>query len=246
MLTSLWAFLASPAFTLFDSPASWAELIGALLGVAMVLCNIRQIHWGWPLAFASSMLYCGVFANSKLFGEAGLQVFFAAAALWGWTQWLRGARGRGQGLQERSADASIVASNTAQKDSLAVQRLTRKGALLCVAASALLWLALGIFLSRFTSTDVPWSDGLTTALSIVATVLLGRKYIENWLLWLIVNAVSMGLFAFKGLWLTFALYGLFWVMAVLGWLAWRKHMQAAQLQATPSQPLARSAQSAAA
>lgn len=242
MFTSLWAFLASPAFTLFASPASWAEIIGALLGMAMVLCNIRQIHWGWPLAFASSVLYCGVFANSKLFGEAGLQVFFAATALWGWSQWLRGARGHGQALRERSADPSMAIANTAQTNPLAVQRLTRTSALICVAVGALLWLALGVFLSLYTSTDVPWWDGLTTALSIVATVLLGRKYIENWVLWIIVNAVSMGLFAYKGLWLTFTLYGLFLAMALLGWLAWRRQLQSAQAQVAPTPQRARSVQ----
>jgi nicotinamide mononucleotide transporter len=227
MLSSVLAFLESPAFTLFASPATWAELIGAVLGVAMVLCNIRQIHWGWPLAFASSVLYCGVFAGSKLYGDAGLQVFFAAAALWGWAQWLTGQSSGGQARKE----------GILKTQGLAVQQLTRNGALLCVAASALLWLALGVFLLNFTSTDVPWWDGFTTALSIVATVLLGRKYIENWTMWVLVNAVSMGLFAFKGLWLTFALYGLFLTMAVVGWLAWRRDMQAAQVPIAATQPV---------
>ncbi len=216
MFASLLAFLASPAFTLFANPASWAELIGAVLGVAMVLCNIRQIHWGWPLAFASSVLYCGVFAGSQLYGEAALQVFFAAAALWGWAQWLGGRGGLGgDGL------------------ALQAQQLSHRSALVYSAASLLLWGVLGVFLYNFTSTDVPWLDGFITALSIVATVLLGRKYIENWLVWMLVNAVSVGLFAYKGLWLTCGLYGLFLLMALLGWQAWRKQMRSGPVHLLP-------------
>jgi nicotinamide mononucleotide transporter len=193
--------LSSPAFTLLGSPASWAEVIGAVLGIAMVVCNIYQIHWGWPLAFASSALYFLVFWGSKLFGDASLQIFFAVMSLWGWMQWLRGMRSDGQAL--------------------GIQSLTARHTMYLIAACALLWGATGLFLLKFTTTDVPWWDAFPTALSIVATVLLGRKYIENWPLWVVVNVVGIALFAYKGLWLTVGLYGVFAVMALLGWQAWR-------------------------
>ncbi len=199
--------LNSPAFRLFGSPASWAELVGAVLGIAMVVCNIKQIHWAWPLAFASSLLYFLVFWDSKLYGDGALQIFFAAMAVWGWAQWLRGVRPDGQVLR--------------------VQRLSTSNTIKLVAACAILWLATGLFLFKFTPSDVPWWDAFPTALSMVATVLLGRKYIENWPLWIAVNIVGMALFAYKGLWLTVGLYGVFAVMALLGWRAWRKHLLAA-------------------
>jgi nicotinamide mononucleotide transporter len=208
MLTHVIDLLNSPAFQLFGSPASWAELIGAVLGIAMVVCNIQQIHWGWPLAFVSSALYFLVFWGSKLYGEGALQIFFAAMAIWGWAQWLRGVRPDGKVLR--------------------VQTLSKLNTINLVAACALLWGATGLFLSKFTTTDVARWDAFPTALSIVATVLLGRKYIENWPLWIAVNIVSMALFAYKGLWLTVGLYGVFAVMAVIGWQAWRGHMRAQQ------------------
>jgi nicotinamide mononucleotide transporter len=201
-------FLNSAAFTVWSSPASWAEVIGALLGVAMVVCNIRQIHWGWPLAFASSALYFLVFWGSKLYGDSVLQIFFAAMALWGWGQWLRAVLPDGQALH--------------------VQALTRLGTIKLVAVCAIFWWATGLFLIKFTNTDVPWWDAFPTALSVVATLLLGRKYIENWPMWIVVNIVGMALFAYKGLWLTVGLYGVFAVMAVVGWRAWRAQMNAAQ------------------
>lgn len=186
---------------LWGSPASWAEVIGALLGLAMVVCNIRQIHWAWPLAFASSVLYFFVFWGSRLFGDASLQIFFAVMSLWGWVQWLRGLRSDGKALY--------------------VQSLSNQHTIYLVAACALLWGATGLFLAKFTSTDVPWWDAFPTALSVVATLLLARKYIENWPMWVVVNVVSIALFAYKGLWPTVVLYSVFVVMALLGWRAWR-------------------------
>ena len=201
------SFLNSPAFTLLGSPASWAELIGAVLGIVMVICNIKEIHWGWPLAFASSTMYFLVFWDSKLFGEASLQIFFAVMATWGWWQWLRGFRGMG-----------------AAGESLRVQALDTSKTIKLIAICAILWLATGLFLLKFTTTDVPWWDAFPTALSIVATFLLGRKYIENWPIWIVVNIVGMALFAYKGLWLTVGLYTVFAIMALIGWQAWRKQL----------------------
>lgn len=185
---------------------NWLEVIAVVLALAMVFCNIREIHWGWPLAAASSLLYVFIFGEAKLYGDASLQVFFAVVALWGWFQWLRGHR----------ADGS----------SLKVARLTPHGLMFTVLASALLWPAIGYFLKTFTDTDVPWWDAFPTALSVVGQFLLGRKFIETWALWIVVNVVSIGLYAYKGLWLTVGLYAVFVVLSVAGWRAWQKHLAA--------------------
>ena len=200
------SFLNSPAFTLLGSPASWAEVIGAVLGIVMVICNIKEIHWAWPLAFASSAMYFLVFWGSKLFGDATLQIFFAVMAAWGWWQWLRGVRVNGSVLK--------------------IQALSYTSTIKLIAVCALLWLAIGLFLLKFTTTDVPWWDAFPTALSVVATLLLGRKYVENWPTWIIVNVVSIALFAYKGLWLTVGLYAVFALMAIIGWQTWRTQLAA--------------------
>ncbi len=200
--------LNASAFVFLGSPVSWAELVGAALGVAMVVCNILQIHWGWPLAFLSSVLYGFVFANAGLFAEAGLQVFFALTALWGWWQWLRGRDEAGETLLPRA--------------------LGRPPAFALIVMSALAVPALALFLARFTSSDVPWWDALPTVLSLAATYLLGKKYVANWPLWIVVNLISMGLFAYKGLWITVGLYALFAVMAAIGWKAWREALRASK------------------
>jgi nicotinamide mononucleotide transporter len=198
--------LNAPAFHLFGSPASWAELIGAVLGIVMVICNMRQIHWGWPLAFASSLLYVLVFADAKLYAEAALQIFFALTAIWGWLQWLHGMQANGQALK--------------------VQRLNIAITLKIIAFCAVFFPATALFLIQFTNTDVPWADALPTVLSLAATYMLGKKYIENWPVWIVVNLISIALFAYKGLWLTVGLYAVFAVMAALGWQAWARAMKA--------------------
>ena len=194
----------TPAFTLWGSPTTWLEIAAVVIALAMVGCNIREIHWGWPLAIVSSLMYFALFWRSKLYGDAALQIFFAVVALWGWFQWLRG----------------VSADGTA----LHVARLARRGLVLTVATCALLWPATGLFLKTFTDTDVPWWDAFPTAVSLVGQFLLGRKYIENWAAWIVVNVVSVTLFAYKGLWLTVALYAVFIALSFVGWSAWKRRL----------------------
>jgi len=192
--------LFASAFTLWGAPASWLELVAFVLALAMVGFNIRVNPLGWPLAIVSSLLYFALFWDSRLYGEANLQVFFVVVALWGWWQWLRGTQDDGTALRVRTLD--------------------RRGLIGCALAMALAWPLLGAFLARVTDSDVPWWDAFPTAGSLVGQWLLGRKYVENWPVWLIVNTVSVALFAYKGLWLTVVLYAVFVLLSVAGWRAW--------------------------
>ena len=81
-------------------------------------------------------------------------------------------------------------------------------------------------LHHHTDSDVPYLDALPTVGSVAGQFLLGRKLIENWLVWLAVNVFSVGLFAIKGLWLTALLYAVFAVLSVVGWQAWRARLPA--------------------
>ena len=189
------------AFTLWSSPVTWLELLAFVLSLATVVMNIRVNPLAWPLAIVSSLLTFGLFWNSRLYGDASLQVFFAVVALWGWWQWLYGRRADGTPLEVRG--------------------LGRRGRWIAIAALAIAWPVTGVFLKRYTDTDVPWWDGFATAASVLGQWLLGRKYIENWLAWVVVNVVSVALFAYKQLWLMVILYALFILMCGAGWRAWQ-------------------------
>ena len=205
LLLALQPFFA-PAFTLWGTPVSGLEITAFALAVWMVVLNMRVNALAWPLAITSSLLYFALFWNSRLYGDASLQVFFALIALWGWWQWLRGTAADGAALQ--------------------VRRLGAQARWRLLAALALGWPALGWFLKTFTDTDVPWWDAFPTAASVIGQWLLGRKYIENWATWIIVNVVSVALFAYKGLWLTTVLYTLFIAMSWIGWRAWQRLLPA--------------------
>ena len=201
LLAAARPFLAV-AFTVWGSPVTGLEIAAFVLSIAMVLANLRVNVLGWPLAMGSSLLYALLFADSKLYGEAALQLFFIAIALWGWWQWLRA----------RGVDGQT----------LVVHRLSKKQALTCAAATLAAWPALALLLQAWTDSDLPWLDALPTVASVTGTLLLGRKAIENWAVWLGVNVFSVGLFAYKGLWLTVLLYAVFALLSVVGWRAWAR------------------------
>lgn len=191
--------LFAPAFTAWGSPVTLLEVLAFALSVWMVWANQAQRLIAWPLSWLASLLYGLLFWRGQLYGEAVLQGLFMLLALWGGWQWWRGAA----------------------TETLRVQRLTPRGWVWSVAAVLLAWPVLGAFLDRFTDSPLPYWDALPTVGSVVATVQLGRKQLENWLFWIGVNAVSVLLFALKAYWLTVLLYAFFIPLAFWGWKRWR-------------------------
>jgi nicotinamide mononucleotide transporter len=181
---------------------NWLEIVAVAVSLATIVCNIREIHWAWPLAIVASAMYFVLFWHNQLYGNASLQVFFAVVSVWGWWQWLRPVRAEGSRLR--------------------VSRLAPRGRLVTLATCVLLWPAIGAFLHSHTDSDVPWWDAFPTAVSLVAQFLLGRKYLENWLLWMIVDVVSVALYVHKGLWLTAVLYASFFALSLAGLRTWQR------------------------
>lgn len=191
-----------------DTPLTWLdltttplELVSFALAVLTVWLNIRQNHWAWLFSILSSLLYAAVFADARLYGDAGLQFVFVAVSVWGWSQWLRG------GEDHRPLQVSTLAARG--WTAMAVSWLAG-------------WLLLSWFLQRYTDTDVPHMDGFLTAGSLVGQFLLSRKKLENWLVWIAVDVLYVGLYLYKHLTLTAMLYALFVFMAVAGWRSWRR------------------------
>jgi nicotinamide mononucleotide transporter len=119
----------------------------------MVYCNIKEIHWAWPLAIASSALYGVVFWNSQLYGEASLQIMFILTSTWGWQQW----RTVNQATQDDNSD---VPANPLRISALAPSELQK-----VVIAAIIAWPALTFFLDRLTDSNVAIWDALVTTLS---------------------------------------------------------------------------------
>jgi nicotinamide mononucleotide transporter len=184
---------------LFGISTSALELISFVLSIATVVLNIRQNPWAWFFAIASSAMYGIVFFGSRLYGDMGLQVVFILMAMWGWYLWLYGG---------------------VQHEPLTVTRSSNIGWAWGIAG----WLAgfalLALFLDRYTDSDVPYIDGFLTAGSLLGTLLLSRKKVENWIVWIVVDILYVGLYVYKGLHMTAILYGLFVVLAAIGLVTW--------------------------
>jgi nicotinamide mononucleotide transporter len=199
--------LLAPAFSAWGGAITWLEIVACASAVGMVMANLRVNPVGWPLAILSSLLYALLFADSRLYGEASLQFVFVLLALWGWWQWLRGRGDQGVALRVRC--------------------LSPRGRWAVLGLTLLGWPLVGALLQRLTDSDVPYLDALPTVASVTGQILLGRKLIENWPVWLAVNLISIGLFAFKGLWLTMLLYAVFAGMSLAGWRTWQRLSRAA-------------------
>ena len=183
------------------------ELVSFVLAVITVVLNIRQTHWAWLFAIASSAMYSVVFYGARLYGDMGLQGVVIVVSVWGWYQWLHGG---------------------AHKTPLGVTRSSAIESAFGMAG----WLAgfalLAWFLSRYTNTDVPYIDGFLTAGSLLGQVLLSRKKVENWIVWIVVDILYVWLYWHKNLTLTAILYGVFVVLATIGLVRWRRETRLAQ------------------
>jgi nicotinamide mononucleotide transporter len=188
---------------------NYIELLGAVLGFIYIFFSIRQSILTWPVGLLTSVLYVWVFFISKLYADMGLQLYYVFISIYGWYEWLSGKQ------QNKSAGLKISSVNL------------RLGLWLAMAGLAI-FLVIWFILSRFTDSPVPMADALATALSIVATWMLARKILEHWLVWIFVDAFSVGLFLYKNLLPTVILFVVYTAMAVVGYIEWRKDYRRGQ------------------
>ncbi len=186
------------------------EVLGFVTGVGCVWLAARENVWNWPVAIVNAVSYIIVFFGAKLYADCGLQLVYVAISIYGWWSWLHGGRNRSELPVTRVRAGSIPLL-----------------ALVTVATTALLML----LLRRFTDSTVPFWDGLTTAMSLTAQYMLARKIIENWWLWMAADILYIALYIYKSLYLTAALYAIFFILCVVGLLRWQKLLAAPQADA---------------
>jgi len=179
---------------------SGLELFAAALGVIAVWLTVKQNPWCWPIGLVMVLLYSWIFFTVKLYSDMLLQVIYAGLQLYGWWQWTR----PGQTLQGR-----------------AVSRLGGRAVAISLAIGAFGSLLLGAAMAHWTDAAQPWLDAALTGFSLVAQVWMAQKRVQCWALWIALDVIFVGLFVYKELYLTAALYGLFAIIAVQGWREWR-------------------------
>lgn len=180
---------------------NWLEWLAAGLGVINVALIVRRSIWNYPFGLAMVSLYFFVFAEARLYSDALLQIFFFVAQLYGWRNWLRAKQEAGE---------------------VPVGVMAPRERTLWVVATLVASLVWGFGMARFTDAAAPLVDAAVAGFSISAQILMARRRIENWILWIGVDLLGVGLYASRGLYATSALYALFLLLCVAGLIQWRR------------------------
>lgn len=184
-----------------------------LFGIVAVYLTVRENVWCWPTGLVNVGLSILVFGRAKLYADMGLQVVYVLLCLYGWYEWRRGGPGHSMLFVSRTPRPALRA--------LAALGLTGGG-------------LLGLALTRYTDASLPFWDSSTTAFSLVAQYMQTRKWLENWIVWIAVDLVYVGIYVYKSLYLMSGLYTVFLVLAVLGLLEWRQSLVAGPAGAAAS------------
>lgn len=180
------------------------EAIGFLSALLYLLLAMKENRWCWPAGALSSVCYLFVFYEASLFTESALQLFYVGISWHGFVYWRSGAQARDGAAKPPPIRTMTFSSHVA-------------AILICGMCSALL----SYSLSFVSSAEFLLADSSVTVFSIFATILVARKFLENWVYWLVVDLFAAGLYAYKGLYLTVILYVIYVVMAGFGYWEWR-------------------------
>lgn len=180
------------------------EFLGAAAGILYLYLSIRKNIYLWHVGFITSALYIYVFLVSKFYADMGLQVYYLVISVYGWYHWKFAKNGNN--------DNKKLPVKTAEKKLLSI----------ILFITLALFIIIGYMLNNYTDSPLPYWDAFTTAASITATWMLARKIIEHWIFWIVIDAISAGLYLFKDLYFTTFLFIVYTIMAIVGYIEWKK------------------------
>lgn len=181
------------------------EMVAAAFGIVSVWLSTREHIASWPTALVNVALYFVVFQRARLYADMGLQAIYFGLSLYGWYEWKYGGAGRTE---------------------LPVSRTTRRQAFVLVPLGLAGSAALGLVLMRSTDAALPWLDSALAVTSLLAQWMMTRKLLENWLVWIVADVAYVAMFLSKALYVTAGLYFVFLLLAIKGWVDWRRSWQA--------------------
>lgn len=168
--------------------------------------TVRENIWCWPTGIVSVVAFGILFFQIKLYADVGLQVFFLITSFQGWYYWLYGGK---------------------NKTELPISSLTGRQISLLLISLAVCVFIIGYLFKNYTDAHLPFWDASASGMSVLAQILLMRKKLENWYLWIIVDLLSIGIYVYKAVYLTAGLYVIFLMLAISGLIAWRKSLRMA-------------------
>lgn len=190
---------------------NYIEFLGTVFGLIYILFSIKQNILLWPVGVITSALYIYVFFYSKFYADMSLQVYYLVISFYGWYNWLNG----------KNKDT--------ESNQIQITTVTKKLSVKLIITTFILFIFIAFILKKYTDSPLPFWDSFTTAASIVATWMLTKKFIEQWLIWVIVDSVSLGLYIYKGLYSTSFLFFVYTILAIFGYLEWKKEIKRSKL-----------------
>lgn len=190
------------------------QIVGIVLGLLYLWLEYRADIRLWIVGLIMPCVHGTLYFTAGLYADSAMQLYYILAGLYGWVIWRKG-----------------TSRNKARKHH-AIGHTPYALWPLLIAVYGVLHLALYLALRYLTDSTVPFFDAMTTALSMVAMWMLSRKFVEQWLIWALVDLLTVGLYLYKEIPLTAALYALYTVLAFVGWLRWRRQAKAIAQGAT--------------
>lgn len=216
------------------------EIIGTLVGLLYLYFEYKASIWLWAASIVMPAIYIFVYHDAGFYADMGINIYYLLASGYGWAMWMRQSRRKEQFPMPEAGTApkggaEVPASGPTQKleqesnpapaPGRSIMRTPVRCWLPLTGAFLLSFAAIAFVLIRYTDSTVPYGDSFTTAMSIVGMWMLAQKYVEQWLVWIAVDLVCAGLYLYKGLYPTAALYALYTVIAVFGYFKWLRMMK---------------------
>lgn len=187
----------------------WLDITTTVLGLAYILLEYKASIWLWLVGFVMQAMDIVLYYQKGLYADCGMEFYYIAMTIYGFWAWKFGKK-----RQQK------------QGDDLPVTHFKRSCILPWIVGTIAIWGVLWYWLTQIGST-VPVADAFTTALSFVGIWALARKYLEQWIIWIVVDIVTCILYFYKDIPFKASLYALYVVIAIMGYLKWRKMMKAA-------------------
>ena len=189
---------------------STLEWVSVVFGLIYVILAARENIWCWPAAFIGTATAVVLLWNVSLLMDSALNVYYLAMAVFGWWQWRRGG------------------SNNAE---LSIQSWRPSQHLITLMVIAILTVVSGSVLKSYTQAAFPFIDSFTTWAAVITTWMVTQKILENWLYWVVIDIISLGLYLQKGLTLYALLFMLYTIIAVVGYINWLSKFRHAEQSA---------------
>jgi nicotinamide mononucleotide transporter PnuC len=205
------------------------EIIGTFVGLIYLWLEYRASIYLWIAGIIMPAIYLVVYYKAGLYADVGINIYYLLAAIYGWIVWRYGNHLK-QYFRRKKLGTNVektTVDNTSEDKSdeeLPITKVSLRKLPILTVVFSLAFIAIALLLIQYTDSTVPWWDSFITALSIIGMWMLARKYIEQWLIWIVVDAISAALYLYKGLEFTAGLYAIYTIIAIFGYFKWKKLM----------------------